>query len=350
MLSDRRIDCDVHVAPAMEDLLPHLSEYWRDTLVQLQFRQPIGVNWTYPLAFPKLTATPENTSPAAMEDAVLSRSSVAILNSYFGIETMQHPFQAEAVASAVNRWLQTEWLDRDPRLLASAVVTPQYASGAVAEIERIAADPRFVQVLVPGRSEDPYGNHRYWPIWQAAAEHGLRVAITFGGGALTAPTAVGWTSTYFDTYVLAAQHFQTHATSLIASGVFDAYPNLQIVLLESGWTWLPAAMWRMDMCWKAGRREIPWVKDLPSRYIRKHFRLTTQPTDAPEQAAHLAQVVEELGSENMLMYSSDFPHQYPGDESELLKLVGPAHAERILWGNASECYDLERRREPTPVG
>jgi predicted TIM-barrel fold metal-dependent hydrolase len=340
---ERSVDCDVHAMPSVDVLLPHLSEYWRDTLIQLQFRQPPGVSWTYPPAFEMVATPAEATTLAKVQEQVLSRSSLAILNAYFGVESMQHPFQAEAVASAVNSWLQAEWLDREPRLLGSLAVTPQYAPGAVAEIERMASDRRFVQVLVPGRSEDPYGNHRYWPIWRAAAENGLAVAITFGGGALSPPTAVGWTSNYFETYVLGAQNFQTQMMSFIASGLFDELPDLKIVVLESGWTWLPSVMWRMDMCWKAGRRETPWVKELPSEYVRRHFRFATQPIDLPPEAGYLAQVLEQLGSDELLMYSSDFPHRYGSDGRELLDLVEPEQAQRLLWTNANECYGLERR-------
>jgi predicted TIM-barrel fold metal-dependent hydrolase len=349
-VSSRSVDCDVHVVPTIDALLPHLSPYWRDTMVDLQFRQPTSVNWTYPPHFDMVATSAQETTLQAVQEQVLSSNALAILGVYFGVESLQHPFQGEALASGVNRWLQAEWLDRDPRLLAGAVVTPQYAPGAVEEIERIAADRRFVQVLVPGRSEDGYGNHRYWPIWRAAVENDLAVAITFGGGALSPPTAVGWTSNYFETYILAAQLFQTQIMSFIASGIFDELPELRIVVLESGWTWLPAVMWRMDGCWKHLRRETPWVKELPSEYVRRHFRFATAPVDAPETAAQLADVLEQLGSQELLMYSSDFPHKYGSDSSTLLEVAGPEQAERIRWTNASECYGLEARTIPGEDG
>ena len=60
------------------------------------------------------------------------------------------------VASAMNRWVEAEWLI-EPRLKGSIVVPYEDADAAVAEIERWAGDPRFVQVLMVTRTANPPG-------------------------------------------------------------------------------------------------------------------------------------------------------------------------------------------------
>ena len=65
--------------------------------------------------------------------------------------------------------------------------------------------------------------------------------------------------------------------SLVMSGIFQRCPDLKIVIAESGLTWVPSLMWRMDQEWKACRREVPWVQEPPSAYVRRHFRFTTAP-------------------------------------------------------------------------
>ena len=57
--------------------------------------------------------------------------------------------------------------------------------------------------------------------------------------------------------------FEAQLTSLIAEGAFERFPELRVVLLESGFGWLPPLLWRLDKEWKGLRREIPWVKHAP---------------------------------------------------------------------------------------
>ena len=60
---------------------------------------------------------------------------------------------------------------------------------------------------------------------------------------------------------------------------------------------------------------VPWLNKLPGDIIRARVRLTMQPLDGPPDAAGLAAVLEQLGSEDMLLFASDYPHwQYDGDD------------------------------------
>ena len=64
--------------------------------------------------------------------------------------------------------------------------------------------------------------------------------------------------------------------------MFAKYPELKVVLLESGVTWLPAFLWRFRKFWRGVRTEVPWVDRSPGEIVRDHFRLTIQPLDAPD--------------------------------------------------------------------
>jgi predicted TIM-barrel fold metal-dependent hydrolase len=337
-----RIDCDVHCAvPSIEALHPYLSRHWRDFLGESGFGQPNGVAYTYP----SWSALAPEGGPVTLEGLqrdVLDHVSLAILHCYYGLESVLHPYLARDLATAVNQWLQHEWLDRDERLRASAVITPHLTEFALEEVERVAADPRFVQLLVPARAWDPYGNQRYWPIWEAAADRGLTVGITFGGATGTPPTPSGWPGSYFEEYALATQVFQAQLTSLIVSGVFARFPDLRIVMLESGWTWLPASLWRMDAEWRAVRRETPWVSEPPSAYVRRHVRFTTHPADVPPDPRQLEQVLEQLGSDELLLYGSDYPRRYPETDA-LLEGLPPDLARRVAHENAAAWYPLGER-------
>ena len=187
------------------------------------------------------------------------------------------------VASAMNRWVEAEWLI-EPRLKGSIVVPYEDADAAVAEIERWAGDPRFVQVLMVTRTANPPGQKQYWKIYEAAAAANLPIGVhAFGFGGYPV-TGSGWPSFYIEDMVGHAQSSQSFLTSLVIEGVFERIPNFKLVLIESGFAWLPPLAWRLDKLWHRLKQETPHLKRAPSEYIREQ-RLADHPADGGAAAA-----------------------------------------------------------------
>ncbi len=351
------IDCDLHnTVPSVEVLLPYLPRYWREYIAQSAFKGPIDD--PYPAAAatslrPELRSADDR--PPALDLEHLRRhaldpwhTKIGILNCAYGVESLHNPDAAAALASAVNDWQAAEWLAPEPRLRASLVVPSQYPELAAREIDRLGDHPGFVQVYLPVRSSEPYGNRRFHPVYAAAARHDLAVGIHFGGAPGTPPTPTGWPSYYIEEYAGMAQVFQSQVLSLVAEGVFEQFPTLRVALIEGGFTWLPSLMWRLDKEWKGMRREIPWVKRPPSEIIRQHIRLTLQPLDAPRAAPeHLLQVIEQLDSDDLLLFSTDYPHWHFDTPEAALPAGLPAPLRhKILSDNARMFYRLPRPVSP----
>ncbi len=71
------------------------------------------------------------------------------------------------------------------------------------------------------------------------------------------------------------------------------------------------------------------------------LRLTLQPFDAPPQPNHLLQLVDRLGSEEMLLYSTDYPHWHDDTpEPRLPEIPDAALAAKIMYENARALYRL----------
>jgi predicted TIM-barrel fold metal-dependent hydrolase len=339
------IDCDVHaVLPAISALLPYLPDYWREQIAQTGFKDPQD-RW-YPVAAVAAATTVKGEIPAAkveylQRDVLNARPELqyAILNCDCAVETLHNPDAAAAIASALNEWMAAEWLARDPRLRASIVVPSQFPELAAAEIDRMAGRPGFVQVLLPVRSAEPYGSRNFRPLFAAAARACLPVGLHFGGAPGNPSTPVGWPSFFLEEYAGMSSVFQTQLISIVAGGLFDTFPDLRLVLIEGGVAWLPPMLWRFDKNWKGLRREIPWVRRLPSEYIREHVRLTTAPFDAPGDARQLNEVVGQLGGGDMLLYASDYPHAHGEDRAVTeLEFLPPAVADKIKSENARAIY------------
>jgi predicted TIM-barrel fold metal-dependent hydrolase len=127
-------------------------------------------------------------------------------------------------------------------------------------------------------------------------------------------TPVGWTSYFTEDYANQAVAFQSQLTSLICEGVFTKFPRLRVVLMESGFTWLPGYLWRLTKYWRGLRMEIPWVDRSPTEIVRESVRFTLQPVDAPPEAEQFARLLDHMGSDELLLFSTDYPHwQFDGD-------------------------------------
>jgi uncharacterized protein len=340
------IDCDFHpVVPSLEALLPYLEDHWRESVLQRGIHELNSI--AYPVNAP-LTSRPDwrpEGGRAGAEVGLATRqgldpfgTSVAICNCLYGVQVLFSEDMAAGFARAVNDWIAREWLDKEPRLRASIVVPVQNPELAVDEIERCAKDKRFVQVLVLVNGEMPLGKRYYWPIYAAAERQGLPVAVHAGSGYRHPVTPMGWPSYYSEDYAAQAQCFQSALTSMICEGVFSKHPNLKVVLSESGFTWLPAYLWRLSKYWHGLRLEIPWVDRSPTEIVRTNVRLTLQPIDAPPSTAQFQRLMDHMGSDELLLFSTDYPHwQFDGDEV-LPEGLSKDLARKIAVDNPNQTY------------
>jgi predicted TIM-barrel fold metal-dependent hydrolase len=320
------IDTDVHVSiPDARVLLPYMEPYWREHVERRGLERENFEISAFPSNAP-INARPDwkadAGTPGSRLDVLQSRlldplgHKYAILNVIHGAQVLFSEDLSLGFCRAINNWLAAEWLDRDPRLRASIVVPPHSPELAAEEVERLAGDKRFVQILTLAMGEIPLGRRQHWPLYRLAEKLDLPIGIHAGSSFRHPPSAGGWGSTYLEDYVSYAQGFAGALNSMVSEGVFVKFPKLKVVLIESGVTWLPASMWRLDKTWRGVRAEVPWLEEQPLHTVRRNVRLTLQPFDAPPTEQALAKLLDQLGSEEMLMFSSDYPHwHYDGDDA-----------------------------------
>jgi predicted TIM-barrel fold metal-dependent hydrolase len=342
------IDCDIHpAAPDNRALLPYFNEFWRE-MITLRGIDKLALNLTsYPSNAPA-TVRPDWRPPKGRPGSdfgLLQRHALDDFGSRFAICNVLHGGQflhsedmCAAFCSAINQWIARELLDRDPRLRASIVIPLENPAHAVEEIERCAGDRRFVQVLMCVMGEMTLGRRTFWPIYEAAAKHRLPIGVHAGSGFRHAPTSTGWPSYFMEDYVAQSAAFESQLLSFIAEGVFAKFRELKVVFLESGFTWLPAFMWRAHKTWRGVRAEVPWVKDAPPDLIRRHLRLTIQPVDAPAEPGALERTIDQIGSDDMLLFSTDYPHQHFEGTNALPAALSGTLERKVLAENALATY------------
>ena len=191
------IDADVHnaFADVRGELRPFLPRLWQEFADRHGIAVP-PAGYVSPVGVQREDARPPSGGMAGSDPDYLIKDHLerhavdfAILTGshVLGVSTHFDPDWGNALATADNMNLAARWLDRSPRLRGSIIINhadPAYAAG---EIHRCAADKRFVQVLMGAGSNRLFGQRFFHPIYEAAAAHGLPVAIHPGHGGRAAP-------------------------------------------------------------------------------------------------------------------------------------------------------------------
>jgi predicted TIM-barrel fold metal-dependent hydrolase len=346
------IDCDIHIYADDEEFLSYVEPAQRDW-----FREQGGLGLPgYPFGHPtgwlrrdteyELGSSAGN-SLAATQRQLLDRFGIdlGVANASDGVTVslMTSSYRAEAFARAHNEWVRERWLDMEPRLRGSILCPAQNPEAATAEIQRVAEDERFVQVLLAGGSERPYGEPRYLPIFEAAVACDLPVAIHSGGeavGLAAPPGGAGMPSFYVEWHTLgSAGSIMAHLVSLVCHGVFERFPTLRVLLMEGGIAWLPGILWRLDTNWRGLRSEVPWLERKPSEVAREHVRFTTQPLEHTNGRDDLFfEMLEAVGAPDILCFASDFPHWDSDDPSFTLKRLPAEWRDKVMHANAAVHY------------
>lgn len=343
---NRIIDCDVHVFPASdEEIKKFLPQPWKDRYHKL------GRTYNHPISANRHDALPSinkaGTDPYYVRLQHVDEYSIDTLILLPRAFVNHHPDPdfATAVAAAYNDWLAETWLGKynhDGIFKGSITIAPQDPEAAAKEIDRWAGHPHFVQVMTDSGSQAPFGQRRFYPIYEACERNGFPFAIhpgTDGAGINHQPTP-GYPTRYLEWHTNLSLAFQAHLVSFLTEGVFVRFPNFKVVLVEGGAAWLPTLMWRLDAEFKGCRIEVPWLTKCPSEYLREHVRFTSQPLERPDNDKHLLQIFEMMDAEHLLMFSSDYPHWDFDSPTRAFPKMPEELRRRIMFENAMEFYRL----------
>src|SRR6185312_16475809 len=79
---------------------------------------------------------------------------------------------------------------------------------------------------------------------------------------------------------------------------------------ETGLSWIPWFVSALDAHYRVLREESAWVRRWPSDVLREHVKFTTQPIESSpdERRGFVDYLAAVEGIEDMLCFSSDYPH------------------------------------------
>jgi predicted TIM-barrel fold metal-dependent hydrolase len=351
------IDVDVHAHETPAALIPYCDMPWRKCLeliskaperyLDIPFFAPQMAVWSPPYPQSGGDRRQVVTSASQMRkdlDELGIDIGVVFPDNLLLLATLRDPDYATALACAYNRWLTDEWLAEDNGLKGAIVAPSQNPLVAAGEIRRYAAHKHVAAIYLPSCCVNPlYGHRCYDPIYEAAQETNLPLMLH----SVTAifpvfPFNLDCFSTMFSAHIVShGLSMVANLLSLMETGVPERYPKLRIGFSESGIGWVPWIMMRMDKEYKERRRELPFLSDLPSTYVRRMF-FATQPIEEPENMQQMATILSLFGGETSVMFASDWPHHDFDHPNKVLQIPVSIETQRnILGGNASRFLNLK---------
>jgi uncharacterized protein len=258
-----------------------------------------------------------------------------------GFGLVRDPTWAEVLARAYNDWLYDRYLRHDPvRLKGVALIPVQNPAAAASELKRAVTELGMVAAALPANGlSEAYGHRNFWPIYEAAQEHGCALAVHGGsinGLGLERLERLIEARTLSHGFGVMIQ-----ATSMIFEGVFDLFPGVRVCFCEAGMGWAPFLAENMDLHYKNRTRQAPDLKVMPSEHFRNGHVFVQ--TELGERS--LAHGIKYFG-ESTFFSASDFPHEpreeYPEALHEFAQRddVSDSARHKILWDNPIKLYRL----------
>ena len=220
--------------------------------------------------------------------------------------------QATEIAKRSNDLLAEQVAKKPDRFHALAALPMQDPEAAAQELQRCVNELGFCGALVNGFSQIEQEEsavyldlRQYWPFWKIVQELDVpfylhprnplpSMAQIYDGH----PWLLGPTWAF-------GQETAVHALRLMCSGLFDEYPDLNIILGHMG-EGLPYSMWRIDNrnSWVKAPPQYPAKKKI-AEYFNSNFHITTSGNFRTQT---MIDAILEMGSDRIL-FSSDYPFE-----------------------------------------
>ena len=260
-----------------------------------------------------------------------------------GVQAVPDVTQAIAEARRTNDYLAENVAKNPKRLKGFATLPLQDPEAAARELTRCVKDLGFCGALVNGFSQVGeadsaayYDLPQYRPFW--ATVHELDVPFY-----LHPRNPLGSREQSYEGYPWLAGspwgfavETSIHALRLMASGLFDEYPRLKVILGHLG-EGIPLGIWRVDH--RVARAGVTPRAKLPmSHYLRENFYITTSGNFRTQA---LINVILEVGADRIL-YSVDYPYEDVVEAMEWFERASISESDRmkIARTNAQNLFRL----------
>ena len=245
------------------------------------------------------------------------------------------------LARAYNRWLIERVLPQDKRMVALVYLPFNDPDATYKMAKEFIGKPGVVGFTVTAVRNNPVYHNDYFKTYAAIQEAGL--PLSFHADINWGEESLSMLNRFISVHALGFVLYNlVHMTNWVINGLPEKFPRLKTIWIESGLSWIPFLMQRLDNEYMMRMSEAPALKRLPSEYMREMF-YTSQPMEKPKNLAYLQSTFEQINAETQLLWSSDYPHWDFDLPSTIydLPFLSETAKRNILGGNALRLFNME---------
>ena len=354
------IDMDFHVNPVEDELLPYVEDDRAHDKLTTEFgATPVVGKWDAAYAIKEgqeglyTQGRAEHAEDVRKACEKFAIDEPIVNPGINNLNLQHHPVLKNAVCQAANDYMVDNFVDEG--IYTSMMVPKWDPDYAVEEIDRIAREENIVAAYSWFDPKIPWGNEQFDPLFEKLVEHDLPLMLHgslaywpqhsyIGDNMLTWTEALG-----FDWPI----HGIVNIINMIMRGVFDKFPELDVVLQEAGHWWVPFLRYRLDEFYEMHPDDIQitprkmdsgeqYLQRSPSEYLRDNIYVCTQPFALPRRSGEAEKMLDLSLADEMFVYSSDWPHQTldPPTWFYTSKAFDEDRRKRILSENARELLEI----------
>lgn len=248
----------------------------------------------------------------AMDESGIDKAVLAMTSP--GVQTLFDVEEAKGIARRSNDILKAACEKYPDRFHGMIAVAPQDAEWSAEELKRGKEELGFHGVQVNSHTQGHYLDEpQFDPILRACAELNLPLYIHPQGPPdemIGDMVGAGLDGAIFGFAVETSYH----AMRLMTTGVFDRYPNLQL-MLGHGCEGLPFMLYRLNYMHQAGLRSGRYPRLKPLEHDLFHYmRNNVLATNSGLPFGPAIKTMIEVMGEDRVMYAMDYPYQYVPEE------------------------------------
>lgn len=267
----------------------------------------------------------------------------------------RYPSMRKELIRAFNDYVIENVIDVGEGIYGSVMIPRWDPEASVDELDRVGSAKGVIGVSDWLSFEEPFGSIKYDPLLEKLVSLERPLMLHSAGEYLDRRSPLGEHFHSQTELSVSGTAFQAIGivTNMIMTGVFDKYPDLDVLIQEAGTNWIPYIAYRTDEYYQVYGEDVmlserlremdqEYLQRMPSQYLFDNFYTTTQPIALPRSDQVADGLLTASRAEDMFVFSTDWPHGSLDTPKWVFEnsAVDEDLRAAILYENAAELFGL----------